>query len=130
QRLDAEDSPVLELHLRLVVELKLLASQRAADLAEKHQAPGVKAVMRRGVDLYASAVRASPGEGRARSLQQRVGALPSLAGDRDADAELHVERDAVELDRRLEALLHGAGKSQGACLAVRAGGEEGIFIGP
>ena len=42
QRLDAEDSLVLELHLRLVVELELPAGQRAANLAQKLQARGVK----------------------------------------------------------------------------------------
>ncbi len=122
ERLHAGDTPALQVDLRLVVEDELAALERPSDLAEQDQAVRVEVVARGRVHVDPARVRARAGERRVGALQQQLGPVGVLVHDRDADARLDVQRDAVDHDRRLEARLHGGGAAARALLAVRVRG--------
>ena len=103
QRLDAVDVAGREHGLRLVVDDELVLVERAPQLADERQAARVVLVLRLVVDLEQRVLGLGLVHGDVGALHERVDVVAVIRVDADADRRLDRERQALEVERLLDA---------------------------
>ena len=96
ERLGTAHDPLAEIDLRLVLHDELAALDRAPELA-RHREPQRRVVVEPGREHLRCAGALRRVHRDVRSAKELVSRRPVLRCDRDADAPLHLERDAGDL---------------------------------
>jgi hypothetical protein len=128
QRLDAAHAATGQSDLRLEVQDQLTGVDRPAQLAEQAQPLGAVVVERDVVEADAQTAVLGRVHRDVGVLQQRLDVVPVHAGQRDADAGVDIQRDAVHLDGRLHGAQRAVGQLPCGLLVVHGGQQDGELV--
>ena len=113
ERLDADDPVLGQDGLRLVVQEQLALRDAAAELGDERELARAVLVALGDVELAARVVFLGQVHRDVGALQQRVDVVAVLGVERDADARLEIEPDALQLERAAAA-RRGPSRRRGA----------------